>query len=151
LTSITKEAFPLIRYRTGDITALIRDECSCGRTMVRMARIKGRTDDMFSVRGVSIFPSQIEDILTRVEGTEPHFQLRIDLEEEQEVVRLLVEISSEIFSDEMKKLQSLRREIEAEIYQLLGLEVEVKMVESKTLSGREEGTRRVIDNRNGGK
>jgi len=150
LTSITKEAFPLIRYRTGDITTLIRDECSCGRTMVRMARIKGRTDDMFSVRGVSIFPSQIEEILTRIEGTEPHFQLRIDLEDEQEVVRLLVEISSEIFSDEMKKLQSLRREIEAEVYQLLGLEVEVKIVESRALSGREESMRRVIDNRNGG-
>jgi phenylacetate-CoA ligase len=150
LTSITKEAFPLIRYRTGDITTLIRDECSCGRTMVRMARIKGRTDDMFSVRGVSIFPSQIEEILTRIEGTEPHFQLRIDREDEQEVVRLLVEISSEIFSDEMKKLQSLRREIEAEVYQLLGLEVEVKIVESRALSSREEGMRRVIDNRNGG-
>ncbi len=149
LTSITKEAFPLIRYRTGDITTLIKGECSCGRTMVRMARIKGRTDDMFSVQGVSIFPSQIEEILTRIEGTEPHFQVQIDLEAEQEVVRLLVEISSDIFSDEMKKMQSLRREIKGEIYQSLGLEVEVKLVEPRALVSREEGPRRVIDNRNG--
>ena len=151
LTSITKEAFPLIRYRTGDITTLIKGECPCGRTMVRMARVKGRTDDMFSIQGVSVFPSQIEDILTRIEGTEPDFQVRIGLEAGQEVVRLLVEISPGIFSDEIKKMQNLSREIKAEISQLLGLDVEVKLVEPRALVSREEGARRVIDNRNGGK
>ena len=150
LTSITKEAFPLIRYRTGDITTLIRDKCSCGRTTIRMARIKGRTDDMVSIRGVSIFPSQIEEIISRIEGTEPHFQVWIDIEAGKEVVRLLVEISSEIFSDEIKRMQSLSREIKGEIFQLLGLEVEVKLVEPRALLGREEGARRIIDNRNGG-
>jgi len=150
LTSITKEAFPLIRYRTGDITTLIKGECPCGRTMVRMARVKGRTDDMFSIQGVSVFPSQIEEILTRIEGTEPDFQVRIGLEAGQEVVRLLVEISPGIFSDEIKKMQNLSREIKAEISQLIGLDVEVKLVEPRALVSREEGARRVIDNRNGG-
>jgi len=150
LTSITKEAFPLIRYRTGDITTLIKGKCSCGRTLVRMARVKGRTDDMFSVLGVSVFPSQVEEILTRIEGTEPHFQIRIDREADREVVKLLVEISPEIFSDEMKKMQKLKREIKGEIYKLLDLEVEVKLVEPGALIGRGEGVRRVIDNRNRG-
>lgn len=147
LTSITKEAFPLIRYRTGDITALIKGECTCGRTMVRIARIKGRTDDLFSVQGISIFPSQIEDILALVEGTAPHFQVRIDRERGQEVVRLMVEISPEIFSDEMKRMQELRSEIKEKASSSLGLDLEVKLVEPSTLVRREGKVPRVIDNR----
>ncbi len=147
LTSITKEAFPLIRYRTGDITTLIKGECSCGRTMVRIARIKGRTDDLFSVQGINVFPSRIEEILSRVEGTAPHFQVRIDWERGQEVIRLLVEISPEIFSDEMKRMQDLRSEIKEKMKNLLALDLEVKLVEPQRLVRREGKVPRVIDNR----
>jgi len=147
LTSITKEAFPLIRYRTGDISSLVRGDCSCGRTLARMSRVKGRTDDMFVVQGVNVFPSQIERILTRIEGTEPHFQIRVGREGDREVVKIMVEISSEIFFDEMKKLQGLTKQLEEQIHHSLGLEAEVKLVEPRTLLQDKKEVKRLIDER----
>ena len=147
LTSVTKEAFPMIRYRTGDITSLVPGACPCGRTLVRMSRVKGRTDDMFFVQGVNVFPSQVEQILARVEGTEPHFRIELDLEKNQEVVRLLVEIAPGIFFDEMKRLQALKKEIEEKFYRSLGLKVEVRLVEPRTLQKEGGAGKKVVDKR----
>jgi len=149
LTSITKEAFPMVRYRTGDITSLLPGPCPCGRTLLRMARVKGRTDDLMVVQGVALFPSQIEQILTRIEGCEPHFQIRIGTGEERESVELRVEIAPAIFFDEMRRLQALRQTIAEEVSRALGLTVTVKLIEPRSLQKGREKTPRVIDARKG--
>jgi phenylacetate-CoA ligase len=149
LTSVSKEAFPMVRYRTGDITALLPGRCSCGRTLIRMARVKGRTDDLIFVQGVNVFPSQIEQVLARIEGCEPHFQVRIGTGEEKESVELRVEISPRIFFDEMRRLQALQRTIADEISRGLGLTVTVKLTEPKSLQKDGVKAPRVIDNRRG--
>ncbi|MCD6256517.1 phenylacetate--CoA ligase [Candidatus Aerophobetes bacterium] len=134
LTTITKEAFPLIRYRTGDLTFLDQSPCSCGRSLIRMHGVTGRTDDMVIVNGVGFFPTQINRILAQVEGAEPHFRLIIDREGTRDVVNIMVEVSESIFFDEMKKLQQLKVQIEEKIYQVLGIKVNVKLVEKDSLS-----------------
>ena len=110
-TSITKEAFPIIRYRTRDITSLNPEPCICGRTQVRMKKVSGRTDDMLIIRGVNVFPSQIESVLMEIEGIEPHYQLVVDREDNLDILTVRVEISERIFSDEVKVLQELERKI----------------------------------------
>ncbi len=150
LTSLTKEAFPLVRYRTGDITSLLGGPCPCGRTLLRMARVKGRTDDLVSVQGVSVFPSQVEQILARIEGCAPHFQIRVGNEEGKEAVELRVEISPAVFFDEMRRLQALRQTIAGEVLRELGLTVTVKLVEPRSLQGGAGKSPRVIDSRKGG-
>jgi len=146
-TSLTKEAFPIIRFRTRDITRLIPDKCPCGRTMVRMERVSGRTDDMLIIRGVNVFPSQIESVLMGIEGTEPHYLLVVDREDRLDQLEVQVEVRQEIFSDEVRRLENFQAKIEHEISSSLGVHARVKLVEPKTIERSMGKAKRVIDKR----
>jgi phenylacetate-CoA ligase len=146
-TSITKEAFPIIRYRTRDITTLNPEPCICGRTLVRMKKVSGRTDDMLIIRGVNVFPSQIESVLMEIEGVEPHYQLVVDREDNLDTLTVHVEISERSFSDEVKVLQRLERKISHSIKEYLGVSARVKLVEPKVIARSQGKAVRVIDNR----
>ena len=146
-TTITKEAFPLIRYRTRDISVLYAEPCKCGRTHVRMERVSGRSDDMLIIRGVNVFPSQIESVLMNIEGVEPHYLLIVDRQGALDTLEVHVEVNEKVFSDEVKNLQSLGRRIEKDIKDLLGVNAGVKLVEPKTLQRSEGKAQRVIDKR----
>ncbi|MGQ9630816.1 MAG: phenylacetate--CoA ligase family protein [bacterium] len=148
-TTITKEAFPLIRYRTGDITSLDPNPCPCGRTQTRMAKVSGRTDDMIIVRGVKFFPSQVENVLMQIEGTEPHYQIVIAREGVMDSLEVMVEVSESIFTDEMGQLRALEEKIRNELRSTLGVEAKVSLVEPRTLARSAEGDKikRVIDRR----
>ncbi|HNY65494.1 MAG TPA: phenylacetate--CoA ligase [Deltaproteobacteria bacterium] len=147
-TTITKEAFPLIRYRTKDITRLMPEVCKCGRTFVRMERVTGRSDDMLIIRGVNVFPSQIESVIMEIDGLEPHYQLIVDREGSLDTLEIQVEVSERIFSDEIRQLQNLEKRIKKDVKDLLGVTAKVKLVESKTLQRFEGKAVRVIDKRN---
>lgn len=147
ITTITKQGIPLIRYRTRDITSISYAPCSCGRTHGRIARMSGRSDDMLIIRGVNVFPSQIESILVRVEGVEPHYLLIVDRKDNLDTLEVQVEVNEGIFSDEIKVLQSLSRRIEKEIKDMLGVTCTVKLVEPKTIQRSEGKAQRVRDNR----
>jgi len=146
-TTITKEAFPVIRYRTRDISSLIPEPCSCGRTHIRMERISGRSDDMLIIRGVNIFPSQIETVLMAVKGVEPHYQLIVTREESLDVLEVRVEVNESVFTDAVKGLEGLARKVEREIRDVLGVSCKVKLVEPKTIQRSEGKAERVIDMR----
>ncbi len=146
-TTITKEAFPLIRYRTRDISVLHAEPCKCGRTHVRMERVSGRSDDMLIIRGVNVFPSQIESVLMNIEGVEPHYLLIVDRQGALDTLEVHVEVNEKVFSDEVKNLQSLGRRIENDIKDLLGVNAGVKLVGPKTLQRSEGKAQRVIDKR----
>jgi phenylacetate-CoA ligase len=146
-TTVMKEAFPLIRYRTRDISVLYPQPCTCGRTHMRMERVSGRSDDMLIIRGVNVFPSQIESVLMNIEGVEPHYLLLVDRQGTLDTLDVQVEVNEKVFSDEIKNLQSLRGRIEKEIKDLLGVNVGVKLVEPKTLQRSEGKAQRVIDKR----
>jgi phenylacetate-CoA ligase len=147
ITTITKEGIPMIRYRTRDITRLIAEPCVCGRTHIRLARMSGRTDDMLIIRGVNIFPSQIESVLVNIEGVEPHYQLLVDREENLDTLEIQVEVNEKTFSDEIKVLQDLTQRIRKEIKDLLGISCKVRLVEPKTIARSEGKAQRVIDRR----
>ncbi len=147
ITTLTKEAFPVIRYRTRDLTRLIPEPCACGRTMRRMARVFGRTDDMLIIRGVNVFPQQIETVLFEIEGVAPHYQIVIDRKGALDETTVNVEVSESIFFDEMKKQSELKETIKKRLAGELGISVEVKLVEKKTLERFEGKAKRVIDNR----
>jgi len=138
LTTVTKEAFPLVRYRTGDLTSLTHETCQCGRTFARMSRIMERTDDMIVIQGVNVFPSDIKKIIAQVEGTEPHCRLSVSREEVPETLQIDVEISEMIPFDEMGKLVDLRKEIENRVEDISGVPVRVKLVEPRTISSSSE-------------
>lgn len=146
-TSITKEAFPIIRYRTRDITSLNPEPCVCGRTHIRMNRVSGRSDDMLIIRGVNVFPSQIESILMEMKGVEPHYQIVVDRVENLDMLTVMVEVGEKVFSDEVKLLQKLEAKITENIKEFLGVSVKVKLVEPKTIARSEGKAVRVIDNR----
>ncbi len=146
-TSLTKEALPIIRYRTGDISWLITEKCECGRTTTRIGRIEGRTDDMLIIRGVNVFPSQIEHVLLEIGETEPHYQLVVDRVGNLDVLEVQVEVSEKMFSDEVRQLEVLNRKIRHEIESLLGVSVSVKLVEPKKIARSEGKAKRVIDKR----
>lgn len=146
-TTITKEGIPVIRYRTRDISSLIPEDCSCGRTFRRMRRVSGRSDDMMIIRGVNVFPSQIEQVLMEVEGTEPHYQIVIDRTGKLDEVEVQVEVSEAVFSDEVKGLEKLARKVMQEIDSQLGVRVAVKLVEPNTIQRSEGKAKRVIDRR----
>lgn len=146
-TSITKEAFPVIRYRTRDITSLNVEPCICGRTMVRMNKVSGRSDDMLIIRGVNVFPSQIESVLMEMENVEPHYQLVVDREGQLDILTVMVEVSETMFSDEVKTLQGMEREITNNIKEYLGVSAKVKLVEPKGIARSQGKAVRVIDNR----
>jgi phenylacetate-CoA ligase len=147
ITTLTKEAFPMIRYRTRDLTRLLAEPCPCGRTLRRMSRVMGRSDDMLIIRGVNVFPSQIETVLFAIEGTEPHYQIVIDRKGALDDATVLVEASEKIFFDEMKKQKELIDAIKKRMASELGIAVEVKLVEKKTIERFEGKAKRVIDNR----
>jgi len=147
-TTLTKEGTPLLRYRTRDITFLMRDECTCGRTTVRMHRLFGRTDDMLIIRGVNVFPSQIEHALVGIEGTEPQYLIVINRGDDyMDEVELQVEVKKEFFSDEIKSLEGLRSRIENVMKSKLQIALKVKLVEPKTIERSIGKAKRVIDNR----
>jgi phenylacetate-CoA ligase len=147
-TTLTKEALPLIRYRTRDLTRLHLESCPCGRTLCRMERVSGRSDDMLIIRGVNVFPSQIEEVLMGIEGTTPNYLLVVDRKAHQmDEMEVQVEVSERVFSDEMGKLEALSARIRKAISDALGLSVTVRLVEPKSLERSMGKAKRVIDRR----
>ena len=143
-TCLTKRAIPLIRYRTRDLSLLDESKCPCGRTMRRMERITGRTDDMLIIRGVNVFPSQIEHVLMKVEGVEPHYVIVVDKTGTLDELEVKVEVSAEVFSDEVRKLESLRKRIFEEMRSVLGISAKITLVEPKTIERSLGKAKRVI-------
>lgn len=147
LTTLTREGMPVLRFRTKDITALRDGECGCGRTLVRMDRITGRSDDMLKIRGVIVFPSQIERALLKIKGLEPHYQIVVTRPEFLDELEVQVEASPELFSDEVKHVEEAKRMIEKHIHSEIGLRVNVTLVEPGSLPRSEGKAIRVIDKR----
>jgi len=151
-TAFTKEALPLLRYRTRDISRVIPEQCACGRTVRRIERVTGRTDDMLIIRGVNVFPSQIEEILMRVEGTTPNYVLIVDRKPRGlDELEVQVEVSEQVFSDEMSKLETLAGRVRTEIDSTLGLRVAVRLVEPKSIERSAGKAKRVVDRRDLGR
>jgi phenylacetate-CoA ligase len=148
LTTLTREGTPLIRFRTKDITLLKRGKCGCGRNLVKMDRITGRTDDMLKIRGVSVFPSQIEKALLRIDRLEPHYQIIVTRPHLMDEVEVRVEASEGLFSDKIKELVGIRLRLENYIHDEIGLRVKVTLIEPKTLPRSQGKAVRVIDKRN---
>mgnify|MGYP001041391380 FL=1 len=147
-TTLVKEGTPLLRYRTRDITFLFHDECPCGRTTVKMHRLFGRTDDMLIIRGVNVFPSQIEQILMAVEGTDPHYLIVVDRGASHlDELEIQVEVEAKFFTDETRGLETIRAKIEHEIKSKLGISARIKLVEPKTIERSIGKAKRVIDKR----
>jgi len=146
-TTITKEGIPLIRYRTRDLTRLNYEKCDCGRTLVRMEKCKGRSDDMLIIRGVNVFPSQIESVLLEMSETAPHYLLIVEREGNLDTLKLMVEVQEQFFSDEIRQLEALRKKITHKLQSTLGISVDVKLVEPKTIERTAGKAKRVIDNR----
>lgn len=146
-TTLTKQALPLLRYRTKDLCNLDSSVCSCGRTHVRMGKIKGRTDDMLIVRGINVFPSQIETVLLQAGYVSPHYQIIVGRENNSDYMEVKVELAPSMFSDVVKELETIVEELEARIYSILGLNVKVRLVEPNTIPRSEGKAVRVIDNR----
>jgi phenylacetate-CoA ligase len=147
ITTLTKEAIPVVRYRTRDLTSILEEPCPCGRTSRRMTRVKGRTDDMIIVKGAKVFPSEIEAVLFEVEGVEPHYQVQLDREAGVDKVTVLVEVSESIFFDEMRRQRRLEETIVRRLATELGVAVDVKLVGKKTLARSDGKARRVVDRR----
>ena len=150
LTCISKDAFPMIRYRTRDITRLDFAPCGCGRTHARMMKTMGRSDDMLIIKGVNVFPTQIEEVLFQVEGCEPHYQLIIDREGTMDTLEVQIEVNELIFFDEMKRQREFVAFVEKQLASTLGVGATVKLVEPSTLQRHEGKAQRIID-RHGGK
>ena len=146
-TTITKEAFPVIRYRTRDISVLYPEPCRCGRTIVRMGRVQGRSDDMLIIRGVNVFPSQIESVIMEIDGIEPYYQLEVAREGRLDTLTVKVEVNEKVFSDEVKNLQNMERKLERNIKEMLSVSAQVKLVEPKSIQRSEGKAVRVIDKR----
>ncbi len=146
-TTITKEGMPLIRYRTRDISRLFPEKCACGRSLIRMERVSGRTDDMLIIRGVNVFPSQVESVLLGISGVEPHYILIVDRKGNLDTLEVQVEVSESLFSDEVRRLEELENRITKEIESNLGVGAKVRLVEPKSIPRSEGKAKRVIDNR----
>lgn len=147
ITTLCKEALPLIRYRTRDITSLNLTPCRCGRTFARMHRVMGRSDDMLIIRGVNVFPSQIESILLETQGLTPHYQLLVKREGNLDTLEVQVEVDEKLFSDEIKNLQRLGGKIQKHIKEFLGVTATVKLVEPRTIQRSEGKAKRIVDMR----
>jgi phenylacetate-CoA ligase len=148
-TALTKEAFPIIRYRTRDIAALDPCPCACGRNTIRMSRVMGRTDDMLIIRGSNLFPSQVEEALLRVKGVAPHYLIEVDRPGALDEITVRVEVSPSLFSDKMSDMQALRNRIDREIHAVCGIRVNVELVAPQTLERSMGKATRVIDKRKG--
>ncbi len=147
ITTLTKEAFPVVRYRTRDLTRLLPEPCPCGRTFTRMDKVLGRSDDMLIIKGVNVFPTQVESVLFDIKGTEPHYQLIVERENNQDKLTVMVEVGESLFCDEMKKQHTLINGIKKRMASELGIGVDIKLVEEKTLERFEGKGNRVIDKR----
>ncbi len=147
LTTLSKQAMPMIRYRTRDITALEREPCACGRTLRRIRRIGRRSDDMFIIRGVNVFPSQVETALLQVEGTLPHYQIVLTREKGLDEMEVQVEVTAEHFSDQIRALEALQHRLENAIEHTLGIRVKVHLVQPRTIARSEGKAKRVLDKR----
>ena len=145
-TSLTKEAFPLLRYRTRDICMLSREKCSCGRTFVKMAKPMGRSDDMLIIRGVNVFPSQIETVLIQ-QGYPANYQIVVDRVNNTDTFEVMVEMNPEMFSDSLAKITSAEKELVSELKSMLGIAAKVKLVAPKSITRSEGKAVRVIDKR----
>ncbi len=146
-TTITKEGLPLIRYRTHDLSSLNYEKCECGRTLVRMSKVTGRSDDMLIIRGVNVFPSQIENVLLEIGKTAPHYLLIVDRVNNLDILEIWVETSQDVLFDEVKKIEDLERKITKKVDSVLGINAIVKLVEPKTIARSEGKAIRVIDRR----
>lgn len=146
-TCITKEALPLIRYRTRDLSVLTYETCSCGRTSPRMEKVTGRSDDMLIIRGVNVFPSQIESVLLKFSEVEPHYMIYVDRIDNLDVMEVQIEMNSGFFSDEVRKIESLERKLRHEIESTLGINAKIKLVEHKSIQRSEGKAKRVVDRR----
>ncbi|MBM4330298.1 MAG: phenylacetate--CoA ligase [Deltaproteobacteria bacterium] len=147
LTTLSKEAFPLVRYRTRDITSLDYSPCPCGRTLVRIKKVLGRSDDILIIKGVNVFPSQIEAILLEVEGVEPRYQIIADRFDGVDILEVKVEVNEGVFSDEIKILQNISAKIERKIREIIGVSAKVKLVAPESLQPPEGKAPKVIDRR----
>jgi len=147
LTTLCKQAMPMIRYRTKDITRIIPEACPCGRTLRRIERISRRSDDMFIIRGVNVFPSQIEEALLKVEGTLPHYQIILTREKGLDQMEIQVEVTSEIFSDKIRALETLRAKLNDAVGHTLGIRAKITLVEPRTITRSEGKAKRLIDQR----
>lgn len=146
-TTLTKEGLPLIRYRTKDLTSISYDKCECGRTLARISRFKGRSDDMLIIRGVNVFPSQVEAALLEMGGTTPHYMMIVDRVNNLDTLEVQVEVEERFFSDEIKELENLTKKIAHAIQQAIGLAVKVKLVEPKSIERSMGKAVHVIDKR----
>jgi phenylacetate-CoA ligase len=146
-TCITKEALPLIRYRTRDVAAIIKGDCPCGRTHLRMTKPAGRTDDMLIIRGVNVFPSQVESVLLEISGIGPHYQMIVERKGNLDSLTILVELSEGSFTGEVRKLEALRNEISKAVSSILGIAADIKLADPKSLERFEGKAKRVIDKR----
>jgi phenylacetate-CoA ligase len=146
-TTLTKQGLPLIRYRTRDISRLDTSVCACGRTFARMFKVAGRSDDMLIIRGVNVFPSQIECVLLKISGTTPNYQIIVSRVDNRDVLEVLVEMTPEIFSDEVRHIEDIEKKIRTELDSVLGINAKVRMVEPKSLMRTDGKAVRVIDKR----
>lgn len=146
-TSITKEAFPLLRYRTRDICVLTREKCSCGRTLVKMSKPMGRTDDMLIIRGVNVFPSQIESVLLKMSNASPNYQIVVDRVNNTDTFEIRVEMTDEMFSDTIKSVEAVEDKISADMLSMLGIKAKIRLVEPNSIPRSEGKAVRVIDKR----
>jgi phenylacetate-CoA ligase len=148
VTTLSKHAMPMLRYRTRDISAFVSGLCPCGRTLRRINRISRRSDDMFIIRGVNVFPSQVESALLAVEGTLPHYQIILTREEGLDQMEVHVEVTPAVFSDKVGTIEKLHNKLAQSLNQTLGLRVEVRLVAPQTLRRSEGKAQRLIDRRN---
>jgi phenylacetate-CoA ligase len=147
ITSLTKQAFPMIRYRTRDITRLHYDRCECGRTLARMEKTRGRSDDMLIIKGVNVFPTQIEEVLFQIDGCEPHYQLVVDRVNNSDSLEIRIEVNEQIFFDEMKQQRQFVIDAEKKLATVLGISAMIKLVEPSSIERHEGKACRIIDNR----
>lgn len=147
-TNLQKEGIPLIRYRTKDLTSITHERCECGRTTARIAKFRGRSDDMLIIRGVNVFPSQIENALLELGGVTPHYMMIVDRVNNLDTLEVQVEVDEQFFSDEVKEMEKLTKKIASSIQHAIGLAVKVKLVAPKTLERNDGKSKHVIDNRN---
>jgi len=146
-TSLTKKAFPVLRYRTKDISYLMEEECSCGKKLIRMAKPMGRTDDMMIIRGVNLFPSQIEEVLMSIEDIEPHYLIVLDTRDYMDTIEVWVEVSENKFQDKIMDLEDFERSIESKLYSAIGIRIKASLKEPQTIARSEGKAQRVLDRR----
>jgi phenylacetate-CoA ligase len=147
LTPLTKEAFPVLRYRTKDLTALDYERCECGRTMARMRKVRKRTDDMLIIRGVNVFPSQIEDVLLQIEGVTPHYLITVTREHAMDDLEVRIEADETIFSDSMVDMVRFTKEVGDRLHAVLGLHARIRLVEPGAIERTAGKSQRVVDTR----